>query len=309
MDVRPDMVQLYQKAMKMKVDTGLFGLHKAYDGWAYWLSQISNDDYRRHERSSVDSNQTQAKADVCGATAAGHRQRRRSLHDRPHSSRNKEGTFEGSVHTHDDDGHHSRQQLQQPEKAPAWSHQSHYNTREEPSDYQAMQNMVANACVKNAALPDGLSAGDNIGKSDAACDIPSVHRSRRKRPGSAVRRSDEDASVAHSDPTIDLTQEATIATAETDQCAICLGPLTDKVKMTKCKHTFCRVCIDDSFKKFQPKCPICLTVYGTCRGPQPENGTMHHSTIGHSLPGHNNCGTIMITYNFPSGTQSVRCWH
>lgn len=40
-------------------------------------------------------------------------------------------------------------------------------------------------------------------------------------------------------------------------------------------------------------------------GNQPENGTMTHMTEHQSLPGYENCGTIVIRYNIPGGIQGV----
>lgn len=42
------------------------------------------------------------------------------------------------------------------------------------------------------------------------------------------------------------------------------------------------------------------------RGDQPENGKMSYSTDKLSLPGYNNCGKIIIKYEFPAGKQEVQ---
>uniref|UniRef100_UPI00358E6AE2 uncharacterized protein isoform X2 n=1 Tax=Myxine glutinosa TaxID=7769 RepID=UPI00358E6AE2 len=77
---------------------------------------------------------------------------------------------------------------------------------------------------------------------------------------------------------------------------------SDKTELDKCKHSFCKICIDKAFK-VKKACPICNTAYGILRGNQPE-GTMavYHDVHAH-LPGFDGCGSIEITYKIPSGTQ------
>ena len=106
------------------------------------------------------------------------------------------------------------------------------------------------------------------------------------------------------------TPAAAAAAADTstdDTCTICMCPFTKPKTLPKCKHTFCEECIDACFKKMKPACPVCGEIYGEIKGNQPKGGTMRNYTEYHSnLPGYEGCGTIVIDYHIPGGTQGVR---
>jgi len=93
----------------------------------------------------------------------------------------------------------------------------------------------------------------------------------------------------------------TVATEEPDDCAICWEKPANPFTLQKCKHQFCKPCIDEAFKH-NKKCPTCGMAYGVQTGNMP-NGTMYSRNIYVRLPGHEQYGTIQIDYNFPSGTQ------
>lgn len=50
------------------------------------------------------------------------------------------------------------------------------------------------------------------------------------------------------------------------------------------------------------QCPSCKTIYGEKTGTQPR-GKMEVFRFQVSLPGHEDCGTILIVYNIPHGIQ------
>ena len=54
--------------------------------------------------------------------------------------------------------------------------------------------------------------------------------------------------------------------------------------------------------KIKKQCPLCFTAYGPLKGNQPK-GYMFDSFSSTYLPGFKSCGTIVISYRFPSGTQ------
>ncbi|XP_014893058.1 uncharacterized protein LOC106950606 isoform X2 [Poecilia latipinna] len=87
-----------------------------------------------------------------------------------------------------------------------------------------------------------------------------------------------------------------------DTCPICLSDFTNK-KQLKCKHAFCKECLQSAVKSCGPICPICKDVFGVMKGNQPD-GTMTFSRNPSSLPGFPNCGQICITYHIPSGKQT-----
>ena len=86
-----------------------------------------------------------------------------------------------------------------------------------------------------------------------------------------------------------------------DECKICLDDITNRKILQKCGHAFCTRCIDRAFE-ISKQCPVCSTVYGPLKGNQPK-GTMYDSFRSTSLPGFGSCGTITVSYRFPSGTQ------
>ncbi|XP_076027992.1 putative E3 ubiquitin-protein ligase DTX3 [Genypterus blacodes] len=85
-----------------------------------------------------------------------------------------------------------------------------------------------------------------------------------------------------------------------ETCAICLDGIQEK-KTLSCHHSFCAQCIDTVFT-FKPACPICNTYHGVYTGTQPE-GTMTVTRNWQSIPGFDNCGCIIIVYDFPAGIQ------
>ena len=88
-----------------------------------------------------------------------------------------------------------------------------------------------------------------------------------------------------------------------DSCAICMDTISNKRVLPKCKHEFCSSCITKALS-IKPVCPLCQTSYGIQKGNQPK-GTMTFSTSRQSLPGHEDCGTIVIQYIIESGIQTV----
>uniref|UniRef100_A0A3Q2CQE3 E3 ubiquitin-protein ligase n=1 Tax=Cyprinodon variegatus TaxID=28743 RepID=A0A3Q2CQE3_CYPVA len=87
-----------------------------------------------------------------------------------------------------------------------------------------------------------------------------------------------------------------------DQCCICMSEFTNKEQL-KCKHAFCKDCLQMVVQHSGPICPICKDVFGVVKGNQPE-GTMRWRKHNYAdLPGFPGCGHIEITYNIPEGKQ------
>ncbi|XP_051803847.1 E3 ubiquitin-protein ligase DTX3L-like isoform X2 [Acanthochromis polyacanthus] len=91
---------------------------------------------------------------------------------------------------------------------------------------------------------------------------------------------------------------------EDETCPICMDVFIKKQQL-KCKHAFCKRCLQQAEKSIGPTCPVCKDVFGVIEGDQPD-GKMTWSTHGISLPGFTDCGTIVITYNIPSGIQTAK---
>ncbi|XP_017294529.1 E3 ubiquitin-protein ligase DTX3L [Kryptolebias marmoratus] len=90
---------------------------------------------------------------------------------------------------------------------------------------------------------------------------------------------------------------------EDESCPICMETIrAGKKKTLKCKHSFCSDCVGKAFD-YKPVCPICGEVYGILRGVQPDGGTMKITQTSSSLPGYDKYGTIIISYDIPSGIQ------
>ncbi|NXD19773.1 DTX3L ligase, partial [Spelaeornis formosus] len=87
-----------------------------------------------------------------------------------------------------------------------------------------------------------------------------------------------------------------------DECPICRDRIKNKETLEKCKHAFCKACIDKAMT-YKQACPVCNTICGVLTGNQPE-GTMSSKTIGFSLPGFPNCNTIQIDYVMNGGIQT-----
>ncbi|XP_053804091.1 E3 ubiquitin-protein ligase DTX3L isoform X2 [Vidua chalybeata] len=87
-----------------------------------------------------------------------------------------------------------------------------------------------------------------------------------------------------------------------DECPICRDTIENKEILERCKHAFCKICIDRAMT-YKQACPVCNTVCGVLRGNQPE-GTMSATTINFSLPGYPNCDTIVIEYDMNGGIQN-----
>ncbi|XP_023570257.1 probable E3 ubiquitin-protein ligase DTX2 isoform X2 [Octodon degus] len=84
-----------------------------------------------------------------------------------------------------------------------------------------------------------------------------------------------------------------------------LGPVAVG-RLSKCSHAFHLLCLLAMYcngnKDGSLQCPSCKTIYGEKTGTQPQ-GTMDVSRFQMPLPGHEDCGTIVIVYSIPHGIQ------
>ena len=88
-----------------------------------------------------------------------------------------------------------------------------------------------------------------------------------------------------------------------NECPICLDTFKDPKTLKKCKHKFCKSCIDQALK-VNNRCPVCKAPCGTLRGNQPP-GTMTSRVDPFPLPGYEKYKTITINYTIPNGTQTA----
>ncbi|KAL4231078.1 E3 ubiquitin-protein ligase dtx3l [Mactra antiquata] len=87
------------------------------------------------------------------------------------------------------------------------------------------------------------------------------------------------------------------------QCPICMDDVS-KPKVLKCQHILCDACYAKVMKS-TPKCPQCGLVLGIIIGDQPPGRMLYRTHKSIYLPGfeEEQCGTIEIWYEFPSGKQ------
>ncbi|XP_077864021.1 uncharacterized protein LOC144349241 [Saccoglossus kowalevskii] len=89
--------------------------------------------------------------------------------------------------------------------------------------------------------------------------------------------------------------------AATDDCLICLGKIKD-IKVLNCKHRFCSDCVEEALEH-DTRCPICRVPQGKVTGNQPPGTMSVRCEPNTQLPGYENCGSIVLEYNIPSGIQ------
>ncbi|XP_015199828.2 E3 ubiquitin-protein ligase DTX3L-like [Lepisosteus oculatus] len=87
-----------------------------------------------------------------------------------------------------------------------------------------------------------------------------------------------------------------------DTCPICMDSFHSPETL-RCKHRFCKECLEKSVEAMGPTCPICKDVFGRVEGNQPD-GSMVWNIQPFSLPGYPSFNTIEIHYSIPNGKQT-----
>jgi hypothetical protein len=90
-----------------------------------------------------------------------------------------------------------------------------------------------------------------------------------------------------------------------DYCAICMDSHREPKTLKKCSHSFCTDCIEEHFKT-RPVCPVCFAPYGVITGNMPEGYMSDYVSAKTKLPGYEEYSTIVVSYSFCDGTQTVR---
>lgn len=114
---------------------------------------------------------------------------------------------------------------------------------------------------------------------------------------------DDDDQKSHDETSLHDVPSVESIDDETATCVICLDDVKDSMKLD-CNHEFCKSCLTQSFSKHKKACPVCGKIFGEITGNQPP-GVITFEKEGRSLPGYENCGTIIVKYNFKSGIQGV----
>ena len=177
------------------------------------------------------------------------------------------------------------------------------------------QGSTTHSKVRTAGVADApLSAQNDLSHSGNRTTDPKhvTNSQKNDMPGVHSHKPDQASGAASA-----ATSKSTLAVAnekaklkdgkkdDAEQCSICMDTPTNPVVLSKCKHVFCKTCIDQCFEKMQPKCPNCGVAYGVLTGAQPDNGTMAFHKERKSLAGYESYGTLVITYSFPDGVQTV----
>ena len=90
-----------------------------------------------------------------------------------------------------------------------------------------------------------------------------------------------------------------------NKCPVCLDIFRNPRTLKKCKHKFCKSCIDRVLK-VKNQCPFCKTPCGAPRkGNQPPGSMSSTSSSRIQLPGFEGRGAIILKYDFPAGTQAA----
>ncbi|KAF3840592.1 hypothetical protein F7725_006454 [Dissostichus mawsoni] len=147
--------------------------------------------------------------------------------------------------------------------------------------------------------PAGPAGPPPAAAAAAAVQLGEQRGSTGERPEEVIQRYMEVvAGVQDEDCIICMDQLSNASGYETQSTEEGPSVLPDTVgKFIKCGHTLHMLCMLAILQ-----CPSCKTIYGEKTGTQPK-GKMEIYSIGQSLPGHPDCGTIQIIYSIPPGLQ------
>nr|KAF6366097.1 deltex E3 ubiquitin ligase 2 [Pipistrellus kuhlii] len=125
-------------------------------------------------------------------------------------------------------------------------------------------------------------------------------------PEQVIRKYTEELKTAPDEDCIICMEKLSVASGYSDVTnSMTIGPGAVG-RLTKCSHAFHLLCLLAMYcngnKDGSLQCPSCKTIYGEKTGTQPR-GKMEVFSYPVSLPGHEDCGTILIVYNIPPGVQ------
>ncbi|EPY83937.1 protein deltex-2 isoform 1 [Camelus ferus] len=125
-------------------------------------------------------------------------------------------------------------------------------------------------------------------------------------PELVIKKYTEELKTAPDEDCIICMEKLSVASGYSDVTdSKTIGPMSVG-RLAKCSHAFHLLCLLAMYctgnKDGSLQCPSCKTIYGEKTGTQPR-GKMEVFTFQVSLPGHEDCGTILIVYNIPHGIQ------
>ncbi|KAM8834932.1 probable E3 ubiquitin-protein ligase DTX2 isoform X2 [Synchiropus splendidus] len=167
---------------------------------------------------------------------------------------------------------------------------------------------LAAPLLGSSTSANGLSVPSIPVQLNGSTSVSSALAASAQRPEEVIQRYMEVvAGAADEDCIICMDQLSNPSGYETPTAEDGRSLLPDAVgKFIKCGHTLHMLCMlamyNNGTKDGSLQCPSCKTIYGEKTGTQPK-GKMEIYSIGQSLPGHPDCGTIQIVYSIPPGIQ------
>jgi hypothetical protein len=127
--------------------------------------------------------------------------------------------------------------------------------------------------------------------------------------GSAKMLGREDVGKEPSDYVSLDTVRRMLSSGDKSKCDLCEAPTTSKEErqtLSVCGHSLCVTCWQDHCKHYMT-CPVCGTVLGIVKGPQPHGSMTQAIDNSVRIPGYSDVmGAIVVTYSVPAGEQKAR---
>ncbi|XP_032182784.1 probable E3 ubiquitin-protein ligase DTX2 isoform X2 [Mustela erminea] len=165
-------------------------------------------------------------------------------------------------------------------------------------------------CLSRAPQPASPPASCLASKSHSSVKrlrkMPMKGGTPKPEPEQVIKKYTEELKAAPDEDCIICMEKLAVVSGYSDVTdSKTIGPVAVG-RLTKCSHAFHLLCLLAMYctgnKDGSLQCPSCKTIYGEKTGTQPR-GKMEVFKFQVSLPGHEDCGTILIVYNIPHGIQ------
>ncbi|XP_006773454.1 PREDICTED: probable E3 ubiquitin-protein ligase DTX2 isoform X2 [Myotis davidii] len=188
-----------------------------------------------------------------------------------------------------------------------------------PSRVQQALAGMTSILMSAIGLPVCLSRAPQPASPPASCLASKSHSSVKRlrkmsmkggtpkpEPEQVIRNYTEELKTAPDEDCIICMEKLSMVSGYSDVTnSMTIGPVAVG-RLTQCSHAFHLLCLLAMYcngnKDGSLQCPSCKTIYGEKTGTQPR-GKMEVFSFQVSLPGHEDCGTILIVYNIPHGIQ------
>ncbi|CAK7303201.1 Probable E3 ubiquitin-protein ligase DTX2 [Vulpes lagopus] len=188
-----------------------------------------------------------------------------------------------------------------------------------PSRVQQALAGMTSILMSAIGLPVCLSRAPQPASPPASCLASKSHSSVKRlrkmsmkggtpkpEPEQVIKKYTEELKMASDEDCIICMEKLSVVSGYSDVThSKTIGPVAVG-RLAKCSHAFHLLCLLAMYcngnKDGSLQCPSCKTIYGEKTGTQPR-GKMEVFKFQVSLPGHEDCGTILIVYNIPHGIQ------